>query len=144
MSQNSEKSSKFCLRIRLPKSFGRLSSFLPKLKSSSSQSPKLPSSSIRIDTASTPRCITTFPARVHRDELWISKGAIIARKKFENLLPNPDYRSHSMGPYGNFFSFCWPEGKKERVRLGTEIIETLWLYDGRWRSPYLRHYAAII
>ncbi|KAI1328612.1 terpenoid synthase [Xylariaceae sp. FL0255] len=86
-------------------------------------------SSISIDTSSHSQSITTFPVKVHRDDHTIHQGALNARKNFKNFTTRTDFRSHSAGPHGNFFSVCWPNGKTERVKLATEIIETLWLYD---------------
>ncbi|KAI1120251.1 terpenoid synthase [Nemania abortiva] len=86
-------------------------------------------SSLKIKTASHPQSITTFPVRVHKEDNQINQGALNARKNFKEFARNTEFRSHSAGPHGNFFSICWPNGKTERVRLATEIIESLWVYD---------------
>ncbi|GAP91004.1 putative geranylgeranyl pyrophosphate synthase [Rosellinia necatrix] len=86
-------------------------------------------SSIKVKIASHSKAITTFPVRVHKDDSYINQGALIARKTFKDFTPKTEFRSHSAGPYGNFFSTCWPNGKAERVKLATEIIESLWVYD---------------
>ncbi|KAI8624045.1 terpenoid synthase [Xylariaceae sp. FL1651] len=86
-------------------------------------------SSYLVDTSSHPKSITIFPVRVHKEDSQINQGALNARKNFKDFASDRDFRSHSAGPYGNFFSTCWPGGKTERVKLATEIIETLWLYD---------------
>ncbi|KAI0842735.1 terpenoid synthase [Hypoxylon sp. FL0890] len=119
---------RFRLSLKKP-SFNGLPNFIPRHKASSSQSSTSSTSSIKLETSSEPQCITTFQVYVHKDDPQISEGAIDARNNFQHLLPDVDYRPHSAGPYGNFFSICWPDSKMERVKLGTEIIETLWLYD---------------
>ncbi|KAI1461775.1 terpenoid synthase [Annulohypoxylon moriforme] len=119
---------RFRLSLKRP-DFSSLYNFIPGHKSSSSQSSVSSTSSIKLDTTSSPQCITTFPVRVHKDESEISQGALDARGNFKDLLPDAETRPHSAGPYGNFFAICWPESRMERVKLGTEIIETLWLYD---------------
>ncbi|KAI0974822.1 terpenoid synthase [Xylaria arbuscula] len=86
-------------------------------------------SSIKVKTASHPQSITSFPVRVHKEDDQINKGALNARKNFKHVAKKTDFRSHSAGPHGNFFATCWPNGKTERVKLATEIIESLWLYD---------------
>ncbi|KAI0432916.1 terpenoid synthase [Xylaria sp. FL1042] len=86
-------------------------------------------SSIKVKTDSHPQSITIFPVRVHKEDDQINKGALNARKNFKDVAKKTDFRSHSAGPYGNFFATCWPNGKTERVKLATEIIESLWLYD---------------
>ncbi|KAI1366075.1 terpenoid synthase [Xylaria arbuscula] len=86
-------------------------------------------SSIKVKTASHPQSITTFPVRVHKEDGQINQGALNARKNFKDVAKKTDFRSHSAGPHGNFFATCWPNGKTERVKLATEIIESLWLYD---------------
>jgi hypothetical protein len=86
-------------------------------------------SSRKVKTASHPQSITTFPVRVHKEDSYINQGAQNARKNFKNFTPKTEFRSHSAGPHGNFFSTCWPNGKTERVKLATEIIESLWVYD---------------
>ena len=83
-----------------------------------------------IDVACSPSCITTSAVRCHREERKISEGAQAARKTWLEIVPDAQLRSHSAGPFGNFFAITWPIGKTERVKLATEIIETLWLYDG--------------
>lgn len=88
-------------------------------------------SSIKVKTASHPQSITTFPVRVHKEDGQINQGALNARKNFKDVAKKTDFRSHSAGPHGNFFAMCWPNGKTERVKLATEIIESLWLYDGK-------------
>ncbi|KAI1438676.1 terpenoid synthase [Xylaria sp. CBS 124048] len=90
---------------------------------------RLKPSSIKVKTSAHPQSITTFQVRVHKDDGSINQGAINARKNFKDFARNTEFRSHSAGPYGNFFSTCWPNGKVERVKLATEIIESLWLYD---------------
>ncbi|CAI6072571.1 unnamed protein product [Clonostachys chloroleuca] len=82
-----------------------------------------------ISVSSSPSCVTTFPVARHRAEAQIEEGALAARKAWLDLMPGQDLRTHSAGPDGNFFALCWPYGKTERVKLATEIIETLWLYD---------------
>ncbi|KAI1098217.1 terpenoid synthase [Jackrogersella minutella] len=119
---------RFKLSIKKP-SFNGLSYFIPGYKSLFSQSSAASKSSIKLDTSSSPQSITTFPVSVHKDEPQINQGAIDARSKFQHLLPETECRPHSAGPYGNFFAICWPDSIMERVRLATEIIETLWLYD---------------
>ncbi|KAF1959363.1 hypothetical protein CC80DRAFT_355100, partial [Byssothecium circinans] len=82
----------------------------------------------KIDVLSSPSCITTFPVRLHADEPQITLGAQAARKTWLDIDPpakEKELRSHSAGPYGNFFALTWPYGKMERVKLATEIIETL-------------------
>ncbi|TGJ82847.1 hypothetical protein E0Z10_g5919 [Xylaria hypoxylon] len=86
-------------------------------------------SSRKIKTDSHSQSITTFPVRVHREDNQINQGALNARKNFKNVAHKTEFRSHSAGPYGNFFATCWPNGKTERVKLATEIIESLWVYD---------------
>ncbi|KAI1201898.1 terpenoid synthase [Nemania serpens] len=86
-------------------------------------------SSVKVKTASHPQSITTFPVRVHKEDSQINQGALNARKNFKDFAKKTEFRSHSAGPHGNFFSTCWPNGKTERVKLSTEIIESLWLYD---------------
>ncbi|KAJ4297447.1 hypothetical protein N0V90_005338 [Kalmusia sp. IMI 367209] len=89
-------------------------------------------SATKIDVSSSPSCITTFPVRVHADKSQITQGAHAARKTWLDIVPSAkdkELRSHSAGPYGNFFAITWPYGKIERVKLATEIIETLWMYD---------------
>lgn len=90
-------------------------------------------SSVKVKTASHPQSITSFPVRVHKEDNQINHGAMNARKNFKDFTRSTEFRSHSAGPYGNFFSTCWPNGKTERVKLATEIIESLWLYDGKPR-----------
>ncbi|KAI2631674.1 terpenoid synthase [Xylaria nigripes] len=90
---------------------------------------KLKPSSTKVKTSSHPQTITLFPVQVHKDDGQINQGANNARKNFKDFTRNKEFRSHSAGPYGNFFSTCWPHGKVERVKLATEIIESLWLYD---------------
>jgi hypothetical protein len=85
-----------------------------------------------ISVSSSPSCVTTFPVARHRAEAQIEEGALAARKAWLDLMPGQDLRTHSAGPDGNFFALCWPYGKTERVKLATEIIETLWLYDGEF------------
>lgn len=92
-------------------------------------------SPISLDILSSSSCVTTFPVAAHPDEFQVSQGALAARKTWLDLMPNSDLRPHSVGPFGNFFTLCWPHGKIERVQLATEIIETLWLYDGKYRQP---------
>jgi hypothetical protein len=91
-------------------------------------------SSIRVETSSHPQSITIFPVRVHKEDHQIAQAALNARKNFKEFAKKTEFRTHSAGPYGNFFSTCWPNGKTERVKLATEIIESLWLYDGKPRS----------
>jgi hypothetical protein len=86
--------------------------------------------SVRVDKSSQPKSITTFPVRVHKEDNQINQAALNARKNFKEFARNTEFRPHSASPYGNFFSICWPNGKTERVKLATEIIESLWLYDG--------------
>ncbi|KAI1179631.1 terpenoid synthase [Nemania sp. FL0916] len=86
-------------------------------------------SSLKIKTASHPQSITTFPVRIHKEDSHINQCALNARKNFKDFAHNTEFRSHSAGPHGNFFSTCWPNGKTERLKLATEIIESLWLYD---------------
>ncbi|KAI0104059.1 terpenoid synthase [Hypoxylon sp. NC0597] len=119
---------RFKLSLKRP-NFNVLPNFIPRHKPSLSQSSTSSTSSTKLETSSEPQCITTFPVCVHKDDSQISQGAVDARNNFQHLLPDANYRPHSAGPYGNFFSICWPDGKMERVKLGTEIIETLWLYD---------------
>ncbi|KAI8949500.1 terpenoid synthase [Xylaria longipes] len=86
-------------------------------------------SSIKVKTESQPQSLTTFPVRVHKEDNQINHSALSARKNFKDVARNTEFRSHSAGPFGNFFAICWPNGKTERVKLATEIIESLWLYD---------------
>ncbi|KAI0200612.1 terpenoid synthase [Astrocystis sublimbata] len=86
-------------------------------------------SSIKIKTARHPQSITTFPVRVHKEDNQINNSALSARKNFKDIAKKTEFRPHSTGPYGNFFATCWANGKTERVKLATEIIESLWLYD---------------
>lgn len=86
---------------------------------------------VPINVSSSPSCVTTFPVRLHRAEPQITQGALAARKTWLDMMPGQDLRPHSAGPHGNFFALCWPDGKTDRVALATEIIETLWLYDGK-------------
>ncbi|KAI1815720.1 terpenoid synthase [Poronia punctata] len=85
--------------------------------------------SVRVDKAIQTKSLTTFPVRVHKEDGQINQAALNARKNFTDFASKTDFRSHSSSPYGNFFSICWPNGKTERVKLATEIIESLWLYD---------------
>ncbi|KAI1390398.1 terpenoid synthase [Hypoxylon trugodes] len=119
---------RFTLSFKKP-NFNNLPNFIPRHKSSLSQSSVSSTSSTKLDTSLAPQSITAFPVRVHKDEDQVSQSALDARNNFQGLLPDADYRSHSSGPYGNFFALTWPDGITERVKLGTEIIETLWLYD---------------
>ncbi|KAI0161417.1 terpenoid synthase [Xylariaceae sp. FL1272] len=86
-------------------------------------------SSYAINTASHPQSITSYPVRVHKEDDSINQSALAARKNFKNFASKTEFRSHSAGPHGNFFSTCWPNGAADRIKLATEIIETLWLYD---------------
>ncbi|OTA55423.1 terpenoid synthase [Hypoxylon sp. EC38] len=133
MSKTSTLSFRFSLKKPsfngFPNFSGLLPNFIPRHKPSLSQSSTSSTTSIKLETSSEPQCITTFPVRLHKDDSEISQGAVDARNNFQHLLPDAEYRPHSAGPCGNFFSLSWPDGKTERVRLGTEIIETLWLYD---------------
>jgi hypothetical protein len=96
-----------------------------------------------IDASGIPECFTTFPIRVHRDDENIHQGAEAARNSFrKHGITAEDKRLHSAGPYGNFFSICWPAGDSARVKLATEFLEWLWVYDGmllgkpgNWLSP---------
>ncbi|KAH9905775.1 terpenoid synthase [Xylariomycetidae sp. FL2044] len=83
----------------------------------------------QVKVSSVPQCVTTFPVCLNKGDSQVSQGAFDARGHFQEVTPNAEYRSHSAGPHGNFFSLCWPGGKVERVRLAAEIIETLWIYD---------------
>lgn len=108
-------------------------SWLTSLPRNSSSRSTATLSANKIDTSCSPTCITTFPVRVHSDEHQIAQGAQVARKTWLDIVPSAKdkkLRSHSAGPYGNFFAITWPHGKTDRVNLATEIIETLWLYDG--------------
>ncbi|KAF2688339.1 terpenoid synthase [Lentithecium fluviatile CBS 122367] len=96
-------------------------SWLTSLPRTSSSRSVNTASATKIDISSSPSCITTFPVCRHA-----------ARKTWLEIVPSAkdrELRSHSAGPYGNFFAITWPYGKMDRVKLATEIIETLWVYD---------------
>jgi hypothetical protein len=99
-------------------------------------------SSKPIRVSSSPSCVTIFPVALHSDEFEVSQGALAARNNWLSLMPSNDIRPHSAGPYGNFFALCWPYGDTERVKLATEIIETLWLYDGKLKHSLTFAYYA--
>ncbi|KAF2636154.1 terpenoid synthase [Massarina eburnea CBS 473.64] len=107
-------------------------SWLSSLPRTSSSRSINTTSATKIDISSSPSCITTFTVRVHKDEPQITQGAQAARNTWLDIVPSAkdkQLRSHSAGPHGNFFAITWPYGKMERVKLATEIIETLWMYD---------------
>lgn len=110
-------------------------SWLTSLPRTSSSRSVNTTSATKIDISSSPSCITTFPVCRHADEPQISQGAQAARETWLEIVPSAkdkELRSHSAGPYGNFFAITWPYGKMDRVKLATEIIETLWVYDGEF------------
>ncbi|KAI3326619.1 terpenoid synthase [Xylariaceae sp. AK1471] len=76
-----------------------------------------------------PQCITSFPISIHQKAHKISRGALDARTHLQNFDSYKEFRSHSAGPYGNFFAICWPGSNVSRAKLAAEIIETLWIYD---------------
>ncbi|KAI3326520.1 terpenoid synthase [Xylariaceae sp. AK1471] len=76
-----------------------------------------------------PRCITSFPISIHREAHKISRGALDARTHLQHFDSYKEFRSHSAGPYGNFFAICWPGSNVSRTKLAAEMIETLWIYD---------------
>ncbi|KAL0056879.1 hypothetical protein AAF712_016508 [Marasmius tenuissimus] len=82
-----------------------------------------------IDTSLVPQYFQRFPVRIHADEPFIAQGSNAARKTFQRLVPEKDARSHAVGPYGDAYAICYPEGKAEKVKLAAEIIEALWMYD---------------
>jgi hypothetical protein len=109
-------------------------SWLTSLPRTSSSRLVNPTSTTKIDISSSPSCITTFPVRLHVDEPQVTLGAHAARKTWLDIVSSSDdteLRPHSAGPHGNFFAITWPYGRTERVKLATEIIETLWMYDGQ-------------
>ncbi|KAL0570073.1 hypothetical protein V5O48_011891 [Marasmius crinis-equi] len=85
--------------------------------------------SVAIDTTLVPQYFQRFPVRVHKDELLIAQGSDAALKTFKRLVPEKDTRSHAVGPHGDAYAICYPEGKTEKVKLAAEIIEALWMYD---------------
>ncbi|PPR01430.1 hypothetical protein CVT24_001904 [Panaeolus cyanescens] len=82
-----------------------------------------------IDTTLVPQYFQRFPVRVHKDEPVVGQGSNAALKTFERLVPEKDTRSHAIGPFGDAYAICYPEGKTEKVKLAAEIIEALWMYD---------------
>ncbi|KAK7464983.1 hypothetical protein VKT23_006191 [Stygiomarasmius scandens] len=82
-----------------------------------------------IDITLVPECFGSFPVAVHKDEPQIGAGSNAALKLFERLVPEKDSRSHAVGPYGDAYAICYPEGDTEKTKLSAEIIEALWMYD---------------
>ncbi|KAJ7776604.1 isoprenoid synthase domain-containing protein, partial [Mycena maculata] len=80
-----------------------------------------------IDTTVVPECFGRFPVKIHSEEPKIARGSAAALKKFQCFAK--DSRSHSVGPYGDAYAICYPDGDVERVQLSAEIIEALWMYD---------------
>ncbi|KAL0568081.1 hypothetical protein V5O48_013906 [Marasmius crinis-equi] len=85
--------------------------------------------SVAIDTTLVPQYFQRLPVRVHKDEALIARGSNAALKTFKRLIPEKDTRSHAVGPHGDAYAICYPEGKTEKVKLDAEIIEALWMYD---------------
>ncbi|EEB94611.1 hypothetical protein MPER_06545, partial [Moniliophthora perniciosa FA553] len=82
-----------------------------------------------IDISLVPECFGSFLVRVLKDEPQIAAGSDAALKMFERLVPEKDSRSHAVGPYGDAYAICYPEGDTEKTKLSAEIIEALWMYD---------------
>ncbi|KAF9262057.1 terpenoid synthase [Marasmius fiardii PR-910] len=82
-----------------------------------------------IDATIVPQYFQRFPVRIHKDEPLIVQGSNAALQTFVRLVPEKDTRSHAVGPYGDVYAICYPEGKTEKVKLTAEIIESLWMYD---------------
>ncbi|KAF5372501.1 hypothetical protein D9758_005235 [Tetrapyrgos nigripes] len=82
-----------------------------------------------IDTTLAPQYFQRFPVHIHKDEPVVKEGSSAAVKMFERLVPEKDTRSHAVGPYGDAYAICYPEGDTEKTKLAGEIIEALWMYD---------------
>ena len=129
------------------KGFSQSQSPIPRFFRRVRSSRALRSAPEKISTLLSPSCVTIFTVAVHPEESQVSQGALAARKTWLDLFPDNDLRPHSAGPYGNFFALTWPLSKTDRVQLATEIIETLWLYDGKHTHLpfiYLSHYDTLL
>lgn len=89
-----------------------------------------------LDKSLEPNCFTLFPVHLHPEENVISEGCDDARRLLERHIGSgfKISRTHSAGPYGNFFALTLPEGDVQKVKILTEVIETLWIYDGKSQS----------
>jgi len=94
-----------------------------------------------VDITLVPECFGSFPVAVHKDEPQIGAGSNAALKLFERLVPEKDSRSHAVGPYGDAYAICYPEGDTEKTKLSAEIIEALWMYDGEFQFSMIVHVA---
>ncbi|KAF7362940.1 Geranylgeranyl pyrophosphate synthase [Mycena venus] len=62
-----------------------------------------------IDTTVVPECFGRFPVKLHSEEPKIARGSAAALKKFQCFAK--DSRSHSVGPYGDAYAICYPDGE---------------------------------